>query len=146
VASADPRDLTAIWAALSDPAARRLPATWQESAACRQADPELFFPIGSAGPAAADIQQAKAVCTSCPVQQPCLAYALASRQEFGIWGGRDENERRLLHRHRRETRIAASAERPEPTAPVPLPRFRALWPEAGPGGLAAAPPSSTAAS
>jgi hypothetical protein len=58
---------------------------------------------------AAEIQRAKAVCARCPGQRPCLAYALATRQEFGIWGGRDENERRLLHRQWRESRIAASA-------------------------------------
>jgi WhiB family redox-sensing transcriptional regulator len=104
VASTGPRDLTPIWAALTGPAVYRLAATWPESAVCRQADPELFFPIGSTGAAAAGIRQAKAVCARCPVQQPCLAYALITRQEFGIWGGCDENERRLLHRQWRETR------------------------------------------
>jgi WhiB family redox-sensing transcriptional regulator len=41
------------------------------------------------------------------VRQPCLTFALATRQEFGIWGGHDENERRLLHRQQRESRTAA---------------------------------------
>jgi hypothetical protein len=50
------------------------------------------------------IQQAKAVCASCPVWRPCLVYALTTRQEFGIWGGWDENERRLLHRQWRARR------------------------------------------
>jgi WhiB family transcriptional regulator, redox-sensing transcriptional regulator len=72
--------------------------TWQQAARCRQADPELFFPIGSVGTAVAEIQRAKAICADCPVRRPCLAYALATSQEFGIWGGRDENERRVLHR------------------------------------------------
>jgi WhiB family transcriptional regulator, redox-sensing transcriptional regulator len=114
VASTGPRDPIPIPAALTSPAAHRLAAAWPESAVCRQADPELFFPIGSAGAAAADIQQAKAVCASCPVQQPCLAYALITRQEFGIWGGCDENERRLLHRQRRETRVTFGEERSQP--------------------------------
>ena len=82
------------------------------AAACGQADPELFFPIGSAGAGAAEIQRAKAICAGCPVRHPCLTYALATSQEFGIWGGRDENERRLLHRQWRESRIAAGTERP----------------------------------
>lgn len=84
---------------------------------CRQADPELFFPIGTTGAAAVEIQRAKAVCARCPAQRPCLAYALASRQEFGVWGGHDENERRLLHRQWRESRIAASVEPSPPLHP-----------------------------
>jgi WhiB family redox-sensing transcriptional regulator len=117
VASARPRYLTPTGAARQDPAARHLPATWRESAACRQTDPELFFPIGQAGPAAAEIQQAKAVCARCPVRQPCLAYALATRQEYGIWGGCDENERRLLRQQRRESR-SADEECPQPQTRV----------------------------
>ena len=90
------------------PAAGYDRASWRQSAACRQvADPELFFPIGSAGIAVTETQQAKAICDSCPVRQPCLTFALATRQEFGIWGGYDETERRLLHRQQRESRTAA---------------------------------------
>lgn len=100
-----------VSAEISRLAAHRQDAEWQEAAVCRQADPELFFPIGSAGTAAAEIQRAKAIC---PVRRPCLTYALATSQEFGIWGGRDETERRLLHWQWRESRIAASAEHPQP--------------------------------
>jgi WhiB family redox-sensing transcriptional regulator len=80
--------------------------SWRESAACRQADPELFFPIGSAGAALAEIRRAKAVCAGCPVRLPCLKFALTTGQEFGIWGGYDENERRLLRRKWRESAAA----------------------------------------
>jgi WhiB family transcriptional regulator, redox-sensing transcriptional regulator len=84
------------------PAAGYDRSSWRESAACRQgADPELFFPIGSAGIAITEIQRAKAICDSCPVRQSCLTFALTTHQEFGIWGGYDETERRLLHRQRR---------------------------------------------
>jgi len=82
-------------------------ASWRESAACRHADPELFFPIGSAGRALAEIRRAKTVCAGCPVRLPCLKFALATGQEFGIWGGYDENERRLLRRKWRESAAAA---------------------------------------
>jgi WhiB family transcriptional regulator, redox-sensing transcriptional regulator len=81
-------------------------AWWRESAACRRADPELFFPISSIGRGAAEAQQAKAVCAHCPVQPQCLAFALATGQEFGIWGGYDERELRLLRREGREGRVA----------------------------------------
>lgn len=108
------RCLPPILAEIPFPAAHGPDIDWQEAAICRQVDPELFFPIGTTGAAVAEIQQAKAVCARCPVRRPCLAYALATRQEFGIWGGRDENERRLLHRQWRESRIAASAEPSQP--------------------------------
>jgi WhiB family transcriptional regulator, redox-sensing transcriptional regulator len=94
----------------SVPAASYDRASWRQSAACRQVDTELFFPIGSAGIAAAEIQRAKTVCASCPVRHPCLTFALATNQEFGIWGGCDEDERRLLHRQWRESRTAATRE------------------------------------
>jgi WhiB family transcriptional regulator, redox-sensing transcriptional regulator len=75
--------------------------SWRDSAACRHVDTELFFPIGRAGPAAAQTRQAKAICARCPVRQPCLAYALATNQAYGIWGGCDDEERRVLRRQRR---------------------------------------------
>jgi WhiB family redox-sensing transcriptional regulator len=89
---------------------RRGRAPWQESAACRDADTELFFPVGSSGKAATEIRQAKALCTGCQVQPSCLAYALITGQEFGIWGGYDENERRLLRTRRRGSRTVGSAD------------------------------------
>jgi WhiB family transcriptional regulator, redox-sensing transcriptional regulator len=84
-------------------------ASWRESAACRDADTELFFPIGSTGPAVAEISRAKAICAGCPVRQACLTYALATNQAYGIWGGYDENERRAMRR--RQQRRAAQAAR-----------------------------------
>jgi WhiB family transcriptional regulator, redox-sensing transcriptional regulator len=112
VTSATSRNPASIQAALPTPAAHRLPTAWQEAAACLQADPELFFPIGTTGKAAAEIQHAKAVCVRCPVQQPCLAYALTTGQEFGIWGGCDENERRPLHRQWRQSLRAQRGDDP----------------------------------
>jgi WhiB family transcriptional regulator, redox-sensing transcriptional regulator len=114
VTSDTSRDLPPAPAAMTRPAARRPAAGWREAAACLQADPELFFPIGSAGLAIAEIQRAKAVCDACPVRRPCLTYALATGQEFGIWGGCDENERRRLHRQRRQSGMLAGARRLPP--------------------------------
>ncbi|HEY1919397.1 MAG TPA: WhiB family transcriptional regulator, partial [Streptosporangiaceae bacterium] len=81
-------------------------------------------PIGSA---AAEIQRAKAICARCPVQLPCLTYALATSQEFGIWGGRDEAERRLLHWQWRESRLAARTDT-HSHEPGPEPRPRSCPP------------------
>lgn len=80
--------------------------SWRESAACAGADTELFFPVGFTGPAAADIRAARALCERCPVRVCCLSYALDSGQAAGIWGGCDENERRLMRQQPRRSVLA----------------------------------------
>ena len=77
---------------------------WQRLAACRGMDPDLFFPLGERGEWAGEIEVAREVCGSCPVQTECLAYALADPllsgpDDSGIWGGLTAGER---HRLRRE--------------------------------------------
>src|SRR5215472_12869111 len=64
--------------------------------ACRGVDPELFFPVGSSGPALHQIAQAKAVCAGCLVRDECLSYAVTTGQSAGIWGGTSEEERRKI--------------------------------------------------
>lgn len=61
-------------------------------ALCSQVDLELFFPEkgGTSLPA-------KQVCRSCPVQEPCLQYALDNPVD-GVWGGTSVNERREVVR------------------------------------------------
>ncbi|MBT2411441.1 WhiB family transcriptional regulator [Streptomyces sp. ISL-12] len=71
---------------------------WREHAACRAEDPDLFFPVGTSGPALLQTEQAKAVCRRCPVRDQCLEWALDTGQSIGVWGGTDENERRALKR------------------------------------------------
>ncbi len=108
MASNGSSDLTSSGVALPGPPGSRPPSGWRESAACRHADPELFFPIGPV--ALTEIRQAKAVCAGCQVRQPCLAYALIAGQRFGIWGGCDEDERRVLHRRWQEAHSSAAEE------------------------------------
>ncbi len=69
---------------------------WWDLAACQTADPELFFPISTAGSALAEIARAKAVCASCVIRGRCLDYALRTRQPHGVWGGLSEDERRAV--------------------------------------------------
>jgi WhiB family transcriptional regulator, redox-sensing transcriptional regulator len=66
---------------------------WRSLAACRSADPELFFPISSSGPSLAQVAHAKAICAGCQVRHECLAFALRTNQVHGVWGGRTEQER-----------------------------------------------------
>lgn len=69
---------------------------WWRTAACRDAEPELFFPISATAASRAQVQRAKLICASCPVRLECLRYALDNRQEQGIWGGLTEEERRRI--------------------------------------------------
>jgi WhiB family redox-sensing transcriptional regulator len=68
---------------------------WWEAAACRTADPDLFFPVSSVGPGRDEVARAKEVCAGCRVRRQCLQFALATRQAHGVWGGTTEEERRL---------------------------------------------------
>ena len=77
---------------------------WWRSAACQEADPELFFPVAARGPATGEIARAKAVCATCRVRRQCLQYALATHQIHGVWGGTTEDERQLHLRRERERR------------------------------------------
>jgi len=80
---------------------------WVHRARCIKEDPELFFPIGTTGPAAVQTEEAKAVCTECEVRPECLDWALTTGQDAGVWGGKSEEERRALRRARRrnQTRV-----------------------------------------
>lgn len=84
--------------ALTLPAAPQSATDWRTHAACRNTDPALFFPIGTTGPAVEQIQSAKAVCDECPAREPCLDFAMRTRQDSGVWGGMTEDERHRLRR------------------------------------------------
>ena len=71
---------------------------WRDVALCRDTDPDLFFPVGTTGPAIEQIAQARAVCATCEVQAPCLEFALVTNQDSGVWGGTSEEERRQLRK------------------------------------------------
>lgn len=79
---------------------------WIQRAACADEDPELFFPVGSTGPAERDQREAKRVCERCPVARQCLTYALRTGQTSGVWGGKDEGELAKLRRRRAARRSA----------------------------------------
>jgi WhiB family redox-sensing transcriptional regulator len=69
---------------------------WRRHAACRGLDPEIFYPETDE-----DIDDAKAVCGACAVQETCLEFALQGREKEGVWGGATEKERRRILRQRR---------------------------------------------
>lgn len=99
-------------AAVSEPS--NTEADWRDLAICSAPDvQEVFFPVGVTGMAAVQIENAKAVCTSCPVRETCLEYAITTNQEYGIWGGTSEEERRVLRRKWRVEQRALKAARRE---------------------------------
>lgn len=85
------------------------PDQWRHQASCRSVDPDLFFPVGSTGMALEQIAAAKEVCDLCPVNGPCLEFALSTNQDSGVWGGTSEDERRTLRRAWLRQRRAAAA-------------------------------------
>jgi len=85
------------------------PDRWRDLAACRDTDPDLFFPVGTTGPAIDQIAAAKAVCNQCEAKEPCLEFALTTNQDSGVWGGFSEEERRKLRRQWQAARRRASA-------------------------------------
>ncbi|WP_350277899.1 WhiB family transcriptional regulator [Kribbella sp. HUAS MG21] len=68
--------------------------SWLPRAACRDEDPDLFFPIGTTGPALQQIEAAKQICHRCEVTDACLEWALRTGQDAGVWGGLSDAERR----------------------------------------------------
>jgi WhiB family transcriptional regulator, redox-sensing transcriptional regulator len=76
--------------------------SWTAQAACAQQAPDTLFVRGAAQ------RSAREVCFGCPVRDACLAEALNTETEFGVWGGMTERERRaLLRRHPEVTDWAA---------------------------------------
>lgn len=84
---------------------------WRDFAACRGADPEIFFPISLTGPSADAARRAKEVCAGCPVRSACLSFAVRTGQAYGIWGGLTPEERRTLRAAARTREVAPAADR-----------------------------------
>jgi WhiB family redox-sensing transcriptional regulator len=66
---------------------------WRVRAVCRSADPELLFVSG------ARQREAASICRNCPVKWECAASALDNKEEYGVWGGLTERQRRILLRN-----------------------------------------------
>jgi WhiB family redox-sensing transcriptional regulator len=82
---------------------------WRVRVACRDVDPELFFPVGDWGPVVvAQLADAKAVCARCPVVAECLSFALVALPE-GVAGGLTGEKRRVLRRQRHRASRSSAA-------------------------------------
>jgi WhiB family redox-sensing transcriptional regulator len=69
---------------------------WMAEGNCKDHHPAMFFPSDGVG-----VDVARRICATCPVQAPCLEYALLYRIDHGVWGGCSERERRRILKRRR---------------------------------------------
>lgn len=123
----DPRLLRAL-------TERQVDSAWRTRGACRSVDPETFFPAPSE-PADAAV----ALCRTCAVQGPCLAWALDVGDCHGVWGATTPRERRaMLVAWRNQDSSASCGAMAEPVA-ASIPEQGANRPEervSGPARIA----------
>jgi WhiB family transcriptional regulator, redox-sensing transcriptional regulator len=74
--------------------------SWRDTAACRTADPDLFFqPEGRMHAATGwDARPAKQICSGCSSLEPCLTYAMKANIVHGVWGGMAPDERDAMRK------------------------------------------------
>lgn len=81
---------------------RKLYPEWHKGAACIGAKDVVFFggsedndrpPFSNT-----DVKTARALCTTCPVFYSCLDHALTQREEYGVWAGTTQKERKAYFR------------------------------------------------
>jgi len=75
------------------------PPSWWMEGVCSQFDPDLFHP--NKGKMEKD-RDPRLVCQVCPVQHECLEWALETNQQWGVWGGKTERERRTIRKARKD--------------------------------------------
>lgn len=73
----------------------KLPGDWTERAECRGWPTNIFFPERND---AGGVPLARRICATCPVRTECLRWALDNDEQFGIWGGTSQRERRRIRR------------------------------------------------
>lgn len=72
---------------------------WQTQSLCRGNHAHLFFPPSTferKDDRERRESRAKAICRVCPVVDDCRRHSLSIREQFGIWGGMTEVERREI--------------------------------------------------
>lgn len=82
---------------------------WHALAACRGADPSLFFPKPGD---TRTVRAAQRICDGCPVKEQCRDFGLG--EQAGIWGGLTGKQRVQVRRMRGDGRPGP---RPGRTAP-----------------------------
>ena len=73
-----------------------LPGDWADRALCAEVDPDIFF-VEKGG----STREAKMICRRCEVRAECLEFALEHDDRFGVYGGLSPKERLRLKRSER---------------------------------------------
>lgn len=84
------------------------PEPWMTSGVCRSTDPEMFYPEPGD---LRGLRDAKRQCNGwdkrdmapCPVRDQCIRYAIANDEQWGVWGGYSERDRRRLRGQHKRT-------------------------------------------
>lgn len=69
---------------------------WMKKAKCRGLLPSEFYPNDGTG-----VEIVQRICVVCPVRDKCLEHALNNGEQYGVWGGASERERRRILKRRR---------------------------------------------
>lgn len=109
--AAAPRIGTSPFASRPAPAPPRSDLTWMDNGACADLELGVVLFYGGEdedlwGTKRARETAAKVVCATCPVITTCREYALARREEWGIWGGLTATERRKILAPKTDTKAA----------------------------------------
>ncbi|MBA2279513.1 WhiB family transcriptional regulator [Candidatus Saccharibacteria bacterium] len=95
------------------PTGKTTDSYWRSKGSCLGANLKLFYPDKTGRYARANnyniVLQAKAICETCVVRVECLENALENNEQYGIWGGKTEDERDELLRRQGHSERNVSA-------------------------------------
>lgn len=94
---------------------------WTEEAECATYPKTVFYPIivddagvewfddgtiwEAYGDTSSFYDEAKGLCSRCPVRAACLEHSLVEKERYGMWGGLTPIERRRIERTARRQRL-----------------------------------------
>lgn len=84
--------------------------TWRSEAACKDEDPDIFFPDMATAHGQKISRFAIKICQECPVKVRCAQHGIR-HERYGVWGGMSEGERvryRTKHKITLDTDMFAS--------------------------------------
>lgn len=67
---------------------------WKKRGNCASLSPKDMFPVK----AERQTEVANKICKGCSTQVDCLYFAITSKEEFGVWGGMTEQQRKTIHK------------------------------------------------
>lgn len=81
---------------------------WRDHAACRDVEPELFYPKAARNGARTMYREPIQVCRTCPVRTECLEWAYTVNDQWAVLGGLSPRQRAKTRAAHMRSRQAAS--------------------------------------